>query len=108
MSTRDEDHWCWQQCCDYGPHTCICGNDCEPPEVTPRPVRVTTADDVTEEMISTAAALAQEMYPDAPVNWDVVLGGLELHHGIYLGTDSQSDAIRKIKFHVRKARREAR
>lgn len=25
----DEIHWCWTQCCDLGPHACICGNDCE-------------------------------------------------------------------------------
>lgn len=24
----DEEHWCWSQCCDQGPHGCICGNDC--------------------------------------------------------------------------------
>lgn len=28
----DEEHWCWSQCCDQGPHACICDNDCEPPE----------------------------------------------------------------------------
>lgn len=26
---EDEIHWCWSQCCDLGPHACICGNDCE-------------------------------------------------------------------------------
>lgn len=31
MSLFDERHWCWEQCCDVGPHACICGNDCEPP-----------------------------------------------------------------------------
>ena len=25
----DEAHFCWEQCCDRGPHACICGNDCE-------------------------------------------------------------------------------
>lgn len=33
MNPWDEEHWCWQDCCDWGPHSCICGNDCEPPEV---------------------------------------------------------------------------
>ena len=28
----DEIHWCWAQCCDLGPHACICGNDCEEEE----------------------------------------------------------------------------
>lgn len=28
----DEIHWCWSECCDLGPHACICGNDCEPDE----------------------------------------------------------------------------
>ena len=22
---------CWRQCCDLGPHACICGNDCPKP-----------------------------------------------------------------------------
>lgn len=26
-----EGHSCWEEC-DEGPHGCICGNDCEPPE----------------------------------------------------------------------------
>lgn len=26
-----EGHSCWEDC-DEGPHGCICGNDCEPPE----------------------------------------------------------------------------
>lgn len=30
MSYDDETHYCWQECCDLGPHPCICGNDCEP------------------------------------------------------------------------------
>lgn len=34
MSFLDEEHYCWQQCCDLGPHACICGNDCEPPKET--------------------------------------------------------------------------
>lgn len=28
----DEIHYCWSECCDLGPHGCICGNDCEPSE----------------------------------------------------------------------------
>lgn len=30
MMMFDEIHWCWSECCDLGPHACICGNDCEP------------------------------------------------------------------------------
>jgi len=26
-----EGHSCWEDC-DEGPHGCVCGNDCEPPE----------------------------------------------------------------------------
>ena len=26
-----EGHFCWEDC-DEGPHGCVCGNDCEPPE----------------------------------------------------------------------------
>ena len=26
----DEEHYCWSECCDQGPHACICGNDCKP------------------------------------------------------------------------------
>ena len=29
-ATVDEEHWCWSECCDQGPHGCICGNDCHP------------------------------------------------------------------------------
>lgn len=25
-----EGHFCWEDC-DEGPHGCVCGNDCEPP-----------------------------------------------------------------------------
>lgn len=32
MMMFDEIHWCWSECCDLGPHACICGNDCEPDE----------------------------------------------------------------------------
>lgn len=38
----DEIHWCWEQCCDQGPHACICGNDCEPPRS--EPYTMTTAE----------------------------------------------------------------
>lgn len=27
----DDAHSCWQQCCDLGPHICVCGNDCTSP-----------------------------------------------------------------------------
>jgi len=31
----DEEHFCWEQCCDMGPHGCVCGNDCEPAPISP-------------------------------------------------------------------------
>lgn len=31
----DEMHFCWEQCCDQGPHSCICGNDCDPTRPEP-------------------------------------------------------------------------
>ena len=34
--TNLEDCTCWSSCCDLGPHSCICGNDCPPPpQATP-------------------------------------------------------------------------
>ena len=36
----DEMHFCWEQCCDQGPHSCICGNDCDP--LRPEPYTPTT------------------------------------------------------------------
>ncbi|UVG34176.1 hypothetical protein SEA_PAVLO_82 [Microbacterium phage Pavlo] len=35
-----EGHSCWEDC-DEGPHGCICGNDCEPPERHPIRQRAT-------------------------------------------------------------------
>ena len=28
--TNPEGCTCWSSCCDLGPHSCICGNDCKP------------------------------------------------------------------------------
>lgn len=28
----DDLHWCWEECCDQGPHSCVCGNYCAPRE----------------------------------------------------------------------------
>lgn len=36
----DDGHLCWDECCDGGPHSCICGNDCEPPSVARVEVRL--------------------------------------------------------------------
>lgn len=29
----DDFHWCWAECCDHGPHACVCGNYCSPNEL---------------------------------------------------------------------------
>lgn len=29
----DDFHLCWDECCDQGPHACICGNHCAPYEL---------------------------------------------------------------------------
>ncbi len=29
---------CWRECCDLGPHACICGNDCDRDETTGIPM----------------------------------------------------------------------
>ena len=31
---------CWSSCCDLGPHSCICGNDCSPPAFTKLPSKL--------------------------------------------------------------------
>lgn len=30
----DDLHWCWKECCDRGPHACVCGNYCVPSELS--------------------------------------------------------------------------
>lgn len=68
---------------------------------------ITTAKDVTEEVINAALEIADGWYPDGPIEWDSVFDRLEGWTGWDFGTSWDTPALRKIKREVLKIRRES-
>lgn len=76
----------------------------------PGAVLVTTAKDVTDEIIEKAYEVAEGWYADSPIEWDDVWDRMEgtsyLDSGAYLhwGSETDTPAMRKIQREVRKMR----
>ncbi|NUT90899.1 MAG: hypothetical protein HOY78_02600 [Saccharothrix sp.] len=73
---------------------------------------VTSADDVPQELLDHAVESADSRFGDGPIDWNLLidrLDGWEFPDGLLadFGDDMDSPAIRKIKAHVRKVRRDS-
>lgn len=81
-------------------------------DTTAKWTEVVKADDVTDELLEHAVELTDSRYGDGKIDWqDAIdnLEGFEMPDGLLadFGQDANSEAIKKIKAHVRKVRKDS-